>query len=191
MVTRGWGDKDGVGADSGGGRVERGEGAFECLSAHYPSCPLRWRASWLPGVCWGCTAGHWWRYAGMDELVVIGAAAGFAFCTLAGRLCTGRVGYHTNGRMDESHSGDNSERTQRGEREMEALQLQAYDEWLVEHMEDLMVQYPARVVAIHEGKIIFVGEGEVDVYQQVREAGLEPMPLVFRVPREEDVQSIL
>jgi competence protein ComGF len=74
---------------------------------------------------------------------------------------------------------------------MEALQLQQYDEWLAEHLDELIAQYPAKVVAVHEGKIIFVGDTEADIYRQVRGAGLEPMPLVFRVPREEDLQSIL
>jgi len=74
---------------------------------------------------------------------------------------------------------------------METLQLQEYDEWLVEHLDELVAQYPAQVVAIHEGKIVFVGDTEADIYRRVREVGLEPMPLVFRVPREEDLQSIL
>lgn len=74
---------------------------------------------------------------------------------------------------------------------MEALLLQKYDEWLVDHLDELMTQYPAKVVAIHEGKIILIGDSEVDVYRQVRGAGLKPMPLVFRVPRDEDMQSIL
>jgi len=69
--------------------------------------------------------------------------------------------------------------------------FQRYDEWLAQHLEELVEQYPAKVVAIHEGKIIFTGEQEADVYRRVREAGLEPMPLVFRVPREEDLQSVL
>ena len=73
---------------------------------------------------------------------------------------------------------------------MEALQLREYDEWLVEHLDELVAQYPAKVVAIHEGKIIFIGDAEVDIYRRVHEADLEPMPLVFRVPRE-DLQSIL
>jgi hypothetical protein len=74
---------------------------------------------------------------------------------------------------------------------MEALKLQEYDEWLAEHLDELVAQYPAKVVAIHKGKVVFVGDLEADVYQQIRQAGLEPMPLVFRVPREEDLQSIL
>ena len=32
---------------------------------------------------------------------------------------------------------------------------------------------------------------ESEVYNQIRERGFELMPLVFRVPREEDLQSIL
>jgi hypothetical protein len=74
---------------------------------------------------------------------------------------------------------------------MEASLLKKYDEWLVEHLEELMTDYPAKVVAIHEGKIVLIGDSEAAVYRQVCGAGMKPMPLVFRVPREEDTQSIL
>lgn len=72
---------------------------------------------------------------------------------------------------------------------MEPLLLTKYDEWLAEHIEELVAKYPAKVVAVYEEKIVFVGDLEAEVYRKVREAGLEPMPLVFRVPREEDLQS--
>lgn len=74
---------------------------------------------------------------------------------------------------------------------METMQLQQYDDWLADHLDELMTQYPARVVAIHAGRVAFVGDSEIDVYRQIRGARLKPMPLVFRVPREEDLQSIL
>jgi len=74
---------------------------------------------------------------------------------------------------------------------LEAKQLQEYDEWLAEHLDELVAQYSAKVVAIQGGKILFVGDQESEVYQQIRQAGLDPVPLVFRVPREEDLQSIL
>jgi len=80
---------------------------------------------------------------------------------------------------------------ERGERDMEASQLKKYDDWLAEHFEELVVQYPGKVVAIHEGKIILIGETENDIYRQVSEKKLIPIPLVFRIPREEDLQSIL
>jgi len=74
---------------------------------------------------------------------------------------------------------------------MEAVQLQEYDEWMADHWEELMTQYASKVVAIQGGQIAVIGDSEVEVYREIREKGLEPMPLVFRVPREEDFQSIL
>jgi len=76
-------------------------------------------------------------------------------------------------------------------KDMDAAHLQAYDEWLAEHLEELMLQYPGKVVATHQGKIIIIGDSEIEVYREIREKGVEPMPLVFRVPREEDFQSLL
>jgi hypothetical protein len=66
---------------------------------------------------------------------------------------------------------------------MEALQLPQYDEWIADHLDELVTQHAGQVVAIHQGKIAIIGNSEVDVYREVREVGLEPMPLVLRVPR--------
>lgn len=74
---------------------------------------------------------------------------------------------------------------------MEARQLQEYDEWVADHLDELVQRYPGRVVTIHAGKVVAAGDSEPDVYREVRRAGLTPMPLVLRVPREEDVQSLL
>ncbi len=74
---------------------------------------------------------------------------------------------------------------------MEKIPLQEYDEWLVTHLDELVAQYPGKVVAIHKGKVVMVGNFEDEVYSQIRKKRLRPIPLVFRVPREEDLQSIL
>jgi hypothetical protein len=74
---------------------------------------------------------------------------------------------------------------------MEATQLQEYDEWVAEHLDELVAKYAGKVVAVYQRKIVIIGESEADVYRDIRKAGLEPMPLVFRVPNEEDFQSIL
>jgi len=34
---------------------------------------------------------------------------------------------------------------------MEASLLKEYDEWVAEHLEELVARYPAKVVAIHRG----------------------------------------
>lgn len=74
---------------------------------------------------------------------------------------------------------------------MEEAQLQEYDEWIADHLNDLVERYAGKVVPIHKGEVIVVGDSEVEVHRKVREKRSEPMPLVFRVPREEDFQSIL
>ena len=74
---------------------------------------------------------------------------------------------------------------------MEEAQLQQYDDWIADHLNDLVERYAGKVVAIHKGEVIIVGDSEVEVYRKVREKHSEPMPLVFRVPREEDMACLL
>ena len=74
---------------------------------------------------------------------------------------------------------------------METIKLHQYDEWVADHLAELISQYAGTVVAIDQGRIILVGDSEVEVYREIRAKGIEPAPLVFRVPREEDFQSIL
>jgi len=71
------------------------------------------------------------------------------------------------------------------------MKLHQYDEWIADHLDELVTQHAGKVVAIDQGRIILVGDSEVDVYREIRAKGIEPAPLVFRVPREEDFQSIL
>jgi hypothetical protein len=79
----------------------------------------------------------------------------------------------------------------RQEVQIEALALQQDDEWLAAHMVELVGRYPSKVVAIHKDQIVFIGNAEAEVYQWVRKTALTPMPLVFRVPRAEDLDAIL
>ena len=74
---------------------------------------------------------------------------------------------------------------------MEAFVLWKYDEWLADHLEELVRRYPSKVVAIHEGQVVYTGDSEAEVYQWAAKAGLTPMPLVFRIPRAADLDSVL
>jgi hypothetical protein len=74
---------------------------------------------------------------------------------------------------------------------MEASDLQAYDDWLADHMEELYAAYSGKVIAIHQGQVVNVGNSEIEVYRWVRDANLQPRPLVFRVPTEADLNLVL
>jgi hypothetical protein len=96
---------------------------------------------------------------------------------------------------DRAHAEVVSKRTsavgERQEVQMEAGALQKYDEWLAVHMQELVDRYPSKVVAIHEDQVVFIGDSEGEVYRWVHKTVLTPMPLVFRVPRAEDLDTIL
>jgi hypothetical protein len=74
---------------------------------------------------------------------------------------------------------------------METFVLREYDEWLADHMEELVRRYPSKVVAVHEGQVVYMGDSEAEVYKWVNKTGLTPMPLVFRIPRAADLDSVL
>ena len=74
---------------------------------------------------------------------------------------------------------------------MEAAELEAYDNWLAEHMEELVAQYARKVVVIEEDQVIFVADSETEAYRWVRTTGRTHIPLVLRVPQAEDLDSIL
>ena len=57
-------------------------------------------------------------------------------------------------------------------------------------IEELVDRFPSKVVAVHEDQVVFIGNSEAEVYQWVRKMALAPMPLVFRVPRAEDLDTI-
>ena len=74
---------------------------------------------------------------------------------------------------------------------MEAAELEAYNNWLADHWDEIVAQYAGRVLAIEEGSILFVGDSEVEAYRWARATGRTHLPLVLRVPSEEDLQFIL
>ena len=74
---------------------------------------------------------------------------------------------------------------------MEAFVLWEYDEWLADHMEELVGRYPSKVVAVHARQVVYIGDSEAEVYQWVGKTGLQPMPLVFHIPRAADLDSVL
>ncbi len=72
---------------------------------------------------------------------------------------------------------------------MDTQQLLTNDEWLADHLDEIVDRYAGRVIAIQRGTIVAVGDSEAEVYRLLQ--GQDPMPLVFRVPHLEDLQSLL
>ena len=67
----------------------------------------------------------------------------------------------------------------------------AYDQWMASHSNELFKQYAGKVVAVYQEKVIEVGDNLQQVYKRVDARHLEEPPLVFEVPTEKDLVSIL
>ncbi len=69
--------------------------------------------------------------------------------------------------------------------------LQQHDDWLAEHLNELIDKYPGKIVAIMNDEVVGVGDTYQEVYQPFLESDLEWMPLVMRVPHPDDIQEML
>ncbi|MBI4026423.1 MAG: hypothetical protein HY360_15670 [Verrucomicrobia bacterium] len=69
--------------------------------------------------------------------------------------------------------------------------VEAYDQWMASHSNELFQRYAGKVVAVYQGKVIEVGDTLQQVYEKVDARHLTVPPLVFEVPTEKDLVSIL
>ncbi len=69
--------------------------------------------------------------------------------------------------------------------------VEAYDQWMASHSNELFQRYTGKVVAVYQGKVIEVGDTLQQVYERVDARHLAEPPLVFEVPTEKDLVSIL
>jgi hypothetical protein len=72
-----------------------------------------------------------------------------------------------------------------------AAELKAYDDWLVEHMDELCARYPGKFVAFYPDRIVKVCDSNPEIAKWLRRSGLHPEPMVIRVPTKEDIEYFL
>jgi len=73
----------------------------------------------------------------------------------------------------------------------ELLDLEALDNWLTEHFEELVDHYGGQVVAVVEGEVVAVTETEKQADDLAREAYPGTIPFVLPIPTEEELICLL
>ncbi|MER3433045.1 MAG: hypothetical protein C4288_06335 [Leptolyngbya sp. ERB_1_1] len=63
-----------------------------------------------------------------------------------------------------------------------AKMMEEDDRWLSEHFDELIDQYPGKIVAIKDSQLVGVGDTAAEVCRPFREAGEKVMPLVVAIP---------
>ena len=63
--------------------------------------------------------------------------------------------------------------------------------WVREHFEELVRKYGGLYVAIMDGKVVVKGSNPKDVEKEAKRINSSKTPLIFKVPREEDLICLL
>ena len=76
---------------------------------------------------------------------------------------------------------------------MESLEivLERYNDWMVNHYEQLVKEYPHKAIAVVGDGIVAIGKTEKEVDQIAREKYPDKIPFVTTLPSEEDFVCLL
>ena len=66
-----------------------------------------------------------------------------------------------------------------------------YDQWLVEHMDELADQHPGKIVAVENGQVVAVGTTYKEVCSLFENQERDWMPLSVEVPYPGETQGYL
>lgn len=72
---------------------------------------------------------------------------------------------------------------------IDPAELDAYDAWLAEHLDELVQRHPGRVIAVHHDAVVAVGDSNREVFATAAAQGIA-RPLTLRVPTPEEATAV-
>jgi len=74
---------------------------------------------------------------------------------------------------------------------IDPAELEGYDRWLENHLDEVCRKYPGRYIAVFRDEIVAVGNSYEEVYRIVREKGVPDFPFVMAVPQPEEMAAAI
>lgn len=72
---------------------------------------------------------------------------------------------------------------------IDPTELDAYDAWLAEHLDELVRRHPGKVVAVYRDGVVAVGDSYREVFAAAAAQGIAE-PLTLRVPTAEEASAV-
>ena len=72
---------------------------------------------------------------------------------------------------------------------IDPTELDAYDAWLAEHLDELVRCHPGKVVAVYHDGVVAVGDSYREVFAAAAAQGIAE-PLTLRVPTAEEANAV-
>ena len=73
---------------------------------------------------------------------------------------------------------------------IDPAELDAYDAWVEQHLDEMVRSHPGKVIAVYNGRLIAVGDSYREVFDAVRKQGLKETPFTLRVPTSDQVNAV-
>ena len=73
---------------------------------------------------------------------------------------------------------------------IDPAELDAYDAWVAEHLDEMVRQHPGKVIAVYRGRLIAVGHTYREVFDATRRHGITEEPFTMRVPTADEAHAV-
>jgi hypothetical protein len=74
---------------------------------------------------------------------------------------------------------------------IDPTELDAYDAWVAAHLDEMVRQYPGKVVAVYQNRLIAVGDTYREVFDATKAQGIEAEPFTMRVPTTDEACAVV
>jgi len=73
---------------------------------------------------------------------------------------------------------------------IEAAELDAYDAWVAENLDEMVRQHPGKVIAVYQGRLVAVADSYRDVFAAAKAQGVTGEPFTMRVPTSDEASAV-
>lgn len=73
---------------------------------------------------------------------------------------------------------------------IDPAELDAYDAWLAEHLDEMVRRHPGKVIAVYRGQVVAVGDSYREVLAAASAQGIRETPFTLRVPNADEVNAV-
>ena len=73
---------------------------------------------------------------------------------------------------------------------IDPAELDAYDAWVAEHLDEMVRQHPGKVIAVYQGRLIAVADSYREVFDAVKAQGIPAEPFTMRVPTADEANAV-
>jgi hypothetical protein len=73
---------------------------------------------------------------------------------------------------------------------IDPAELDAYDAWVAEYLDEMVRRYPGKVIAVYQGRLLAVGDTYREVFDATKARGITEEPFTMRVPTTDEARAV-